>query len=342
MERKRSKPYIKALLVGVVIAVLGTFIQLPYYVTKPGMATELDPIIDVESGYKEKGEFMLTTIRMGQANVFSLGWAKLNKYHEILPINHVRREDESDEEYTNRQLFYMEDSQESAISVAYRFANKEVTVKNHGIYVMRILEDMPAEKKLKPGDRIFAVDGKEIEGQEEFITYVSSKKENDVVELSIERNDKEEVVSLPIVPFPTQPEKVGIGIELITDREVITDPKLAIDTEKIGGPSAGLMFTLEIYNQLTEMDLTNGLRIAGTGTINDEGIVGPIGGIGQKIVAADRSDVDIFFAPNENGAADSDYQNALVTAKDIGSDMKIVPVDTFEDALHYLEELNGN
>ncbi|MFT4416106.1 SepM family pheromone-processing serine protease [Fredinandcohnia humi] len=339
MEKKRNKRYIQALLIGIVIAVIGTFIQLPYYVTKPGMAQELDPIINVENGYEEKGEFMLTTIRMGQANIFSFAWAKINKYHKILPINHVRREDESDEEYNNRQLYYMEDSQESAITVAYSYANKPVTVKNHGIYVMKILKGMPAEDSLKPGDRIYAVDGKEVTHQDEFISYVSNKKENDVIKLSIDRNGKEETVTIPIVPFPDQPEKVGIGIELITDQEVITEPKLSIDTEKIGGPSAGLMFSLEIYNQLIEKDLTNGMRIAGTGTIDNDGNVGPIGGIGQKIVAADKSDVDIFFAPNENGAPDSDYREALKTAKDIDSEMKIVPVDTFEDALNYLLEL---
>ncbi|MDR4886612.1 SepM family pheromone-processing serine protease [Fredinandcohnia sp. QZ13] len=342
MKKKRNKAYLKALAVGVVLAILGTFIQLPYYVTKPGMATELAPIIEVENGYQDEGEFMLTTIRMGQANIFSYGLAKLQKYHEILPINHVRRDNESDEEYTNRQLFYMEDSQESAITVAYQHANKPVTVKNNGIYIMGIVEGMPAEKELKAGDRIFEVDGHQIEEHTEFMEYVAGKKENEIIKISVERNGEEKTVSVPLAPFPNNPDKIGIGIELITDIEVVTDPKIEINTKKIGGPSAGLMFTLEIYNQLTEKDLTHGLRIAGTGTINIDGQVGPIGGIGQKIVAANNSDVDIFFAPNENGAADSDYRQALATAKDIKSDMKIVPVDTFEDALHYLENLDKN
>ncbi|MFP3361706.1 S16 family serine protease, partial [Planococcus sp. SIMBA_143] len=75
------------------------------------------------------------------------------------------------------------------------------------------------------------------------------------------------------------------------------DPSIKINTDEIGGPSAGLMFSLEIYNQLTEEDWTKGYEIAGTGTINDEGEVGPIGGIKQKIVAADGSGAEIFFAP---------------------------------------------
>src|SRR5690606_18217259 len=128
-----SKHLIRVLLFVLVIVVVATFIKLPYYVTTPGMAKELEPIIDVDNGYESEGDFLLTTVRMGRANVFTYAWAKLNKYHVIYPINHIRDKDESDEEYTNRQLFYMEDSQEAAITVAYTNANKEVRVENHGI-----------------------------------------------------------------------------------------------------------------------------------------------------------------------------------------------------------------
>jgi PDZ domain-containing protein len=132
---------------------------------------------------------------------------------------------------------------------------------------------------------------------------------------------------------------VGLGISLDDYTRVITVPQVSIDSEQIGGPSAGLMFSLEIYNQLTKGDLTKGYQVAGTGTIDEDGKVGPIGGIGQKIVAADKSGADIFFAPNESGALHSNYQDALIAAKDIGTKMKIVPVDRFEDAVTYLEQL---
>lgn len=99
------------------------------------------------------------------------------------------------------------------------------------------------------------------------------------------------------------------------------------------------MFSLEIYNQLVKEDMTKGHRVAGTGTINDKGEVGPIGGISQKIVAADKEEAEIFFAPNEKGAAGSNYREAVKTAKKIDSDMKIVPVDSFSDAVTYLEKL---
>ena len=123
---------------------------------------------------------------------------------------------------------------------------------------------------------------------------------------------------------------------------------MKVNTENIGGPSAGLMFTLEILNQLLDEDLTKGYHIAGTGEMNEDGTVGRIGGIEKKVVAADEDGIEIFFAPDdeitdEMRHADPDiksnYEAAVETAKTIGTDMEIVPVKTIDDALEYLEQL---
>ena len=82
--------------------------------------------------------------------------------------------------------------------------------------------------------------------------------------------------------------QVGIGIVPVTERRVQTKPAVRIRADHIGGPSAGLMFALEILNQLTPEDLTRGLKIAGTGTLSAEGEVGQIGGVEQKVMAAER------------------------------------------------------
>ena len=332
----KNRVYIKSLISGVIIAFLLTFIQLPFYVTKPGLAQDLAPIVEVEGGYEEAGSLMLTTVRMGKASIFSYLLAKVSDYQKIYPVDAFRKEDESEEEYMYRQLHMMEGSQESAISVAYTRAQKQINYEYNGIYVMSIVANMPSEKELKIGDRIFQVDGSELKTAEEFIDYVSSKKSGDLIQLILERKGEVIDASIPLQPFPDNPEKIGVGISLVTDREMNVTPKVKIDTEKIGGPSAGLMFSLEIYNQLIEEDLTKGYEIAGTGTINFAGEVGPIGGIAQKIVAANKAGVQIFFAPNENGSSESNYKEALKTVEDINSDMKIVPVDTFDDAVTYL------
>ena len=100
-----------------------------------------------------------------------------------------------------------------------------------------------------------------------------------------------------------------------------------------------MLFRSEIYDQLTEEDITKGYQIAGTGEIDYDGNVYRIGGIDKKIVAAERKGIDIFFAPSENGRPNSNYQEALQIAKEINSDMEIVPVNTFKDALKYLNNL---
>jgi Lon-like protease len=331
--------YFRSFLIGAILALALTFIQLPYYVTKPGIAKELSPIIQVEGGDEEEGSFYLTTVRMGQANIIAYLLAHISPHQMIYPMDQILQKGETEEEYTYRQLHMMEGSQEAAIIVAYTHANKKIEFQYHGVYVMHVLPDMPAAKVLKPGDRLYKIDGQSFETSEQFIEYVSKKKEGDKITLTFERNGQEKTSVVRLQKFPDETDKVGIGITLVTDREVKTTPKVTIDTNDIGGPSAGLMFSLEIYNQLVKEDLTKGYKIAGTGTINEKGEVGRIGGISQKIVAADKAGVEIFFAPNEGESADSNYREAVKTAKEIGTKMKIVPVDTFEDAVNYLQKL---
>jgi PDZ domain-containing protein len=336
MRKKRSLIF---LIIAGLFYAASSFYYLPYYVSKPGMAKELEPIIEVENGYDGKGSFMLTTIRMGKANIYSYALAKLSKYQEIYSIDEIRGEDESDEEYNVRQLHMMDSSKTNAIEVAYKKAGLPVKFRFNGIYVLHIVPGMPAEGKLKPGDRIVKIDGKSFESMRQFIDYVNTKKAGEKVSVTYERKGHKETASLEVAPFPKNKKKIGIGIGLVDDKEIVVKPKVTIDTEEIGGPSAGLMFSLEIYDQLTKTDLTKGYKIAGTGTISPDGTVGRIGGIDQKVVAADKAGAEIFFAPNENGAEDSNYRLAVKTAKEIDSDMEIVPVDTFDDAVKYLEKL---
>ncbi|MBS4211961.1 PDZ domain-containing protein [Bacillus sp. FJAT-29953] len=315
------------------------YYSLPYYVSKPGMAKELAPIITVEGGYQEKGNFMLTTVRMGRANIYSYIEAKMRKYEEIYPLDMVLNEQETEEEYNVRQLHLMAASKLNAIEVAYHKAGLPVHYKYKGIYVMQVLPGMPAEGKLQAGDRVFKMDGHTFPSSKDFIEYLGKKSAGDHVKLTYSRNNEEKSVNLILQPFKDQPGKAGIGISLVDDKEITVDPEVKVRTDEIGGPSAGFMFTLEIYNQLTKNDLTKGYQIAGTGTIDPDGTVGPIGGIEQKIVAADNAGAEIFFAPNEKGAKDSNYRAALKAARDIKTKMKIVPVDTFDDAVKYLEKL---
>jgi len=337
----KSKKKIKFLVLAAIILVAPSFYLLPYYVSKPGMAKELKPIIEVENGYKEEGGFMLTTVRMGRANIYSYIIAKLSDYQEIYPMEEIKSEDETDEEYNVRQLYLMDSSKSNAIEVAYKKAGLPVEYQYNGVYVLNVVPGMPAEDKLKPADRIFKVDGKEFKTSSEFMDYMSQKEEGEYVVLTFERNHKTNDVKVELETFKDKENrgKVGIGIGLVDDKELVVEPNVTVNTEEIGGPSAGLMFSLEIFNQLTKEDLTKGYNIAGTGTISPNGEVGEIGGIDLKVIAADKAGAEIFLAPNQQGESESNYEVALKTAKDIGTNMKIIPIDTFDQAKEYLESL---
>jgi Lon-like protease len=335
----RRKIFVGSSIVIALMMIAGIFFSLPYYVSKPGIAKELAPIIQVEGGQEGKGSFMLTTVRMGRANIYSYVEAKLFDYVELYPVEAILHETETQDEYNARQLHMMAGSKLNAIEVAYKKAGLPVEYKYQGVYVVQVVPDMPAEGKLLPGDRIIEVDSQKFASSESFIEYVGQKKAGDQVELTINRNNKTKNVKVALQSFKEDPKKVGIGISLVDDKEIMVDPTVSVKTDEIGGPSAGLMFALEIYDQLMDEDFTKGYKIAGTGTIDSKGAVGPIGGIDQKIVAADKAGAEVFFAPNEKGSADSNYKLAVKTANEINSKMKIVPVDLIDDTINYLQKL---
>ncbi|MGO4887893.1 SepM family pheromone-processing serine protease [Anaerobacillus sp. MEB173] len=344
MVKEKDQKKHKGWLIALVIVLAVNFYQLPYYYTQPGDAKVLAEIIEVEDGYEEEGSFMLTTVRQQKANIIHYVWAKMSEYRELFHEDQFRFGDETDEEYHHRQLMMMSSSKELATVVAYEKAGKSVTFENRGVIVTSFIDGMSAEEKLKQGDKVIAIDGIELETADELLERLAKRDKGDPVLFTIVRENKEMDVTLVMTPFPKETgvdaERVGVGIRYpVTDRVMNVDPDVSIDTRRIGGPSAGLMFALEIYNQLVVDDITKGYHIAGTGTINEEGVVGRIGGVKQKVVAADKANADIFFAPNEEGSIQSNYIEAKAAAEDIKTSMKIVPVNTFDEAIQYLQEL---
>lgn len=336
---KFTKKQIITLIIVVIIAYFIAAFKLPFYIYKPGGADALNPIVSVEEGYQSEGDMHLVTVSGGQATPIQYVWAKLLPHHQILPIEEVRPEGISDDEYMHAQLQMMENSQEASTVVAYEAADKEITIDYNGVYVVSVVEGMPAEGKLAMGDRIIGIDGVDVKEADDLISYVESKNADETIEVEFVRDEETQFKEIQLQTFADTENKIGIGIQLVTDRSVSVDPTIEFSSGSIGGPSAGLMFSLEIYDQLTEEDITKGYEIAGTGEIDYDGTVYRIGGIDKKVVAADNEGVDIFFAPNEEGREDSNYQVASETAEEIGTDMKVVPIDTFEDALDYLEKL---
>ncbi len=320
------------------------YVPLPYYVTQPGSALELAPIIQVEGGSKdEKGAFMLTTVRMGEATPAWYLYAKLSPDVELLDKNLVLGQGETDQDFTQRELEVMKSSQLIAEAVAFQRAGYPVKIENQGVEVMGTIAGMPAQNVLKVGDVITRVDTKQVLTADDLLGYLASKQPGESVNVVYLRGGREQSARLTLARLPDahgENSRAGLGIRPDNKFKADIPKKVTISSEQIGGPSAGLMMTLEIYDQLKkEIDLTRGFRIAGTGTINPDGTVGRIGGINHKIVAADRAGAEIFFAPSDSSGGVSNYEEAVATAKRIGARMKIVPVKTVDDALNYLKAL---
>lgn len=337
LTKKNTIFFIVILLIAYFLATY----QMPYYIQKPGSADALNPIVEVAGGYESDGEMHLVTVSGVQATPVHYLLAKVLPHNDVSPLHEVFPEGISQDDYMHAQLQVMESSQEASLVVAYEAAGKDIEIDYTGVYVVAAVEDMPADGKLQTGDRIVAIDGKEIKEAKDLINYVESKSHGDTISIDYVREEENLSTDITLEYFADDPERIGIGISLVTDREVTVHPEVKFSSGNIGGPSAGLMFSLEIYDQLLEEDITKGYEIAGTGEIDYDGNVYRIGGIDKKIVAADREGIDIFFAPNEGGSEDSNYNIAKQTAEEIGTEMEVVPVDTFSDALAYLEKLPG-
>lgn len=313
--------------------------ELPYYIYKPGSADDLSEMVKVEDGYDYEGSMHLVTVSSMKATPVTYLLAKLLPYHEVLRDEEVRPDDITDEDYNFIQLHMMENSQEASTVVAYEAAGKDVEIVEAGVFVTSVQEDMPANGILSAGDQIIKVDQTEINNADDLTSYINTKDDNDQVMIEWIREGETKKEEITLKQFPDDESRVGLGIQLMTYQKVEANPKLSFTSGKIGGPSAGLMFALEIYNQLTEEDITKGKKIIGSGAVDLDGNVNRIGSIDKKIVAADKEGFDIFFAANESGVAGSNYEEAKKTAEEIDSDMEIVPVDTFYDALDYLADL---
>ncbi|MEK3952919.1 PDZ domain-containing protein [Psychrobacillus psychrotolerans] len=344
---KKRNPIILLFIVVIVLA-LG-FYPMDSYISKPGGAYELEPFVEVDGGDQDdEGTLSLLTIALAKATPLTYAFAKITDNQKIYKANEIRQEDEDETEYNVRQLKLMSNSQFNAISVAFNRANKPYTISNNGIFIFNVVDDSAADGILEAGDKILQMDDIGELTEESIRTYLTGKGEGDVIRLKVERDGKQLDKEVSLKTIPGVLETPSIGISYTADKKVETTPVVHINSEDIGGPSAGLMFTLEILNQLLPEDITKGYKIAGTGEMGPDGTVGRIGGIDLKVIAADNKDMEIMFAPDDdidptilanNPDLTSNYEEALKSARKIGTKMKIVPVKTIDDALAYLDQL---
>jgi Lon-like protease len=346
LKPKSSLPYVVPFILAVLIIYGLIFIKLPFYIFAPGSAEQIRPMVHVkQGGFPEKGTFMLTTVSVREANVMGYLSTYFNSNEQLIKKESVRPATETQSEYNERQTFIMQSSQSSAIIAAYKQAGIAYHIQIDRVLVLNTSQGTPAGDALLPGDILKQVDDTKIADSQNLVDYLKNKKVGDTINLKFIRDNIEKDVKLTLVLLPANPSikdskpHPGLGVTAVNMQSIHADDEkkqVTVEAGEIGGPSAGLMFSLEIYNQLVEGDITKGYRIAGTGTIGEQANlddVGAIGGIEHKIVAAERQGAEYFLAPAPN------MKDAQAKADKIHAHMKLVSIATMDDALKFLKEL---
>lgn len=342
-----------ALIGGVIFASIALWFSLlfplPYYIERPGGAADIRQVLTVDNQVDEAaGAYQFVYVQVQQATAAQLLLAYLDPHQDIYTEAEMTGGADSEEYYRISQ-FYMETSKNMAKYQALTLAEKEVEMEFFGVYVLDVAEESTFKGILRLADTVIAVNDKTFESSAELIDYVGSLKLKSKVKVTYVTDGQEVEAEGKIIKLSNG--RNGIGIGLVDHTEVKSDIPIAFTTDGIGGPSAGLMFTLAIYTQLADSDLRDGRTIAGTGTIEQDGKVGDIGGADKKVLSAAKSGASIFFVPDnpvdkeilkEDPKAKNNYEEALEAVQSEGLDIEVVPVKTVQDAIDYLEKTKGD
>lgn len=329
--------------VGIVFLLFSLLYPLDYYIEMPGGAYDIRSVLTVDNKEDdEDGSYNFVAVTVSQATLAQLVYAWLTPYTEISTAADVTG-GYSNADYLRINEYYMETSQNTATYQALTLAGKEATLDYQGVYVLNVSDNSTFKGILNISDTVTGVNGQTFNSSAELMAYVADLDLGSEVTVQYTSDGEAKEATGKIIELSNG--KNGIGIGLVDHTSVSSDVDVNFDTSGVGGPSAGLMFTLDIYDQLNSEDLRKGRKIAGTGTIESDGSVGDIGGAALKDVAAAKAGADIFFVPNnpvdeetlkKDPDAKTNYEEAVAAAKDLDTDMKIVPVTTVQEAIDYL------
>jgi PDZ domain-containing protein len=300
----------------------------------PGLALSVEPMVEVspQHRYAHSGSFILTSV-ISQAPITAGEWliGHLRPIVKVVPPASVVPDSTTPQELAKQGFQMLDQSETTAIVVGLRLAGYQTEMVGKGVEVVTIQPDSPAQGRLQSGDVITGLNGKPIRITSELVDQIKAQEPHATVHLTIKRNQREMEVAVPLMP-PTAANaspRLGITIDSAGFDVKLPFPVKIVPEKIVGGPSAGLMFTLTVYNSVSPQDLTGGRKIAGTGTINMDGSVGPIGGVEQKVAAAEAAGAEYFLSPVEN------YENARSVARRI----KVVKIATVEQAVEFLHSL---
>jgi len=319
------------LLIGLWVA--AAIEPLPYVTYEPGLTVDVlaetqgQEIIQVQGHktYRDDGELRMTTVYVSQPDadvtLAELMHDWISPEDSVYPYKAVYRPDETTEQNQQEGAVEMVSSQDAAVAVALDELGYDV---KPAVEVLSVTDGSPAQGALKVRDIFLEVNGQRVTSTDDVIKAVQSVPAGQKVTFVVRRDGAR--TEVPVTP-EEKDGKPTIGIQLGTGYQFPFKVAVNIDPA-IGGPSAGLMFSLGIYDTLTPGSLTDGEVIAGTGTLDGTGKVGPIGGIQQKIVGARDAGAKLFMVPPDN------CKDALGAPN---GDMRLVRATTMHDAVQALK-----
>ena len=316
-----------------VLIAAALLVPLPLYLERPGQIVPLAACVTVDKpeATPVSGDFLLLTISVAAASTVDAVVAAFDPGTALEPVRALIPHGVDADSYFAQQRKVFDASRDIAAAVGLQEAGLPARVTGDGVSVVQVAPDTPAASTLEPGDIITAVDGTAVTDETALREAVAAATAGEPLTLRVTR--RAEPVEVAVTPaiidgaprLGVVPETVNPRVTLPVDVEVATGP--------VGGPSAGLMIALTVYDSvLPGVDVAAGRTIAGTGTIDQSGVVGPVGGAGLKVIAAHRRKAAIFLAPRANL---EEARHALPE----GSPLEIVAVDTFDDALEALAEV---
>ncbi|MGA7270357.1 MAG: PDZ domain-containing protein [Acidimicrobiia bacterium] len=307
------------------LVVLAWNIPLPLVAWSPGPVGDASAAVIVEGHPVQQphGELLMLTVESQPLNAFEAVVAGIDPTVDVLARNRVRKPGVSDEQYQRLNLQMMDQSTATAITVALSKLNLEAQADK--VFITGYAASTPAGKVLRIGDQITAIEGKKVTGVDDLAPALAGKKPGDTIRLTVLRSGEEHTYDIELAENPDTPGQAFIGI-FIRQLPFWIDVNPGI----VGGPSAGMMYTLAIIETLSNGDLAHGHVVAGTGTISPDGKVGAIGGVRQKVVAAEAAGAEYMLVPQAN------YDAAMTAPR---HSMELKRVSTIDDALAFLASL---
>lgn len=324
-----------------VLAGLLAFYPLPYFIKAPGSAEPVKSRVAVDgSGWVEEGDFLFTTVlQYIKPSILEYAFIRLKeKYTETVPVQEAIGNVSDVDAYNQLTEWMRVDSESNAVMAAYQYIGKPLQVEKTGVIIRSFLKNSPASKVLHEGDIVVGAEGKSIRTAAELAEQLKEKKAGDTVNIQVQRGKKSIQETVPLMELDSDngTARKGVGFYYSQVQKALPDVKVKFKLDDIGGPSAGLMLSLDIVSKLEQKDYTRGLKIAGTGTIDSDGKVGQIGGIRYKLVAASREGADYFLVPKDPEGASGNQKEAQEFLSSYSTSMRLVPVGTLKEAADFL------